>query len=81
MAHNPSIDVETTIVSICACFAIISSLGIIATYYLCPNWRRELKKIKKIMVLMRYVAFSALIIFIFWMRCILFNTIYMILYI
>ena len=46
--------VEEALVVVFALVAMISSLGVIFTYYACSNWRRELRRIKEIMFLLRY---------------------------
>lgn len=41
---------EETAVIICAVVAMISSCGMIITYYACANWRRELRRIKTLLL-------------------------------
>lgn len=47
---------EETAVIVCAVIAMISSLGMIVTYYACANWRRELRRIKTLLLILRYVV-------------------------
>ena len=49
------VQTDEILVTVCALIAMICSLGVIFAYYICTNWRRELKKIKKIMLLLRLV--------------------------
>jgi flagellar biosynthesis protein FlhB len=45
---------EETAVIICAVVAMVSSIGMIVTYYACANWRRELRRIKTLLLILRY---------------------------